>query len=144
MGVATPCVTVGGVGVGSILNGIMWYKRGQYKQCFLLTYSNPCGTNHSAWKMRRQSYNSEGITETTTLWLKDGYGVISCTGTNTHTVLVISMNPEYMIPHHSGPGGWCSPGNSDTGGIHSYSSEVTRWIRLCNVKEAQSEAFPCL
>ena len=33
MGVATPRVTVGGVGVGSILNGIMWCKKGQqYKQ----------------------------------------------------------------------------------------------------------------
>ena len=131
MGVATPSVTVGGVGGGSILNGMTWCEKGQqYKWCFLLTYSSPGGTNHSAWKMSRQSYNSEGISETTTLWLRDGYGVVSCTGTNTHTVHVSSICPEYMISQHSGPWGWCSPGDSDTGGTHSYSTEVGRWISL--------------
>jgi len=98
VGVAASSVTVGGVGGGSILKGMTWCEKGQqYKWCFLLTYSSPCGTNHSAWKMRRQSYNSEGISETTTLWLRDGYGVVSCTGTNTRTVLIISLNPEYTI-----------------------------------------------
>jgi len=145
VGVAASSVTVGGVGGGSILKGMTWCEKGQqYKWCFLLTHSSPCGTNHSAWKMRRQSYNSEGISETTTLWLRDGYGVVSCTGTNTRTVLIISLNPEYTIPCHSGPWGWYSPRNSDTGGIHLYSIEVTRWIRLCNFKEAQSEPFSCL
>jgi len=104
VGVVAPDVTVGAVGGGSILNGIIWYEKGQqYKWHFLLTYCNWCGTNHSAWKMSRQCYNNEGVSETTTLWLRDGYGVVSCTGTNTRTVHVSSICPEYMIPQHSAP-----------------------------------------
>jgi len=85
--------------------------------------------------MNRQSYNSEGIRETTILWLRDGYGVVICTGTNTNTVHVISICREYTISQHSGPWGWCSPGDSDTGGTHPYSIEDGWWISLYNFKE---------
>jgi len=91
VGVAAPGVTVGGVGGGSILNGIIWYEKGQqYKWPFLLTYCNQFGTNHSAWKMRRQSYNSDGITEGT-LWLGDGHSMVSCTGISACIIPVSSI-----------------------------------------------------
>ena len=100
-----------------LLKRIICYEKGSNaKSVLLLTYCNLCRTNHSAWKMSRQSYNSEGITEGA-LWLGDGYGVVSSTSTSIHTVniLISSFNVVYTISHHSGLCGWCSPGDLNTG-----------------------------
>jgi len=59
---------------------------------FLLTYCNHC-IDHSAWKIRRESYNNDGITEGT-LQLGDGHSVVSCTGINTRIVPVSSIKVD--------------------------------------------------
>ena len=42
----------------------------------LLTYCHHSGPSHGAWKTRRQSYDSDGVSQMT-LWLCDCYSVVS-------------------------------------------------------------------
>ena len=67
----------------------------------LLTYCHHYGPSHGAWKLGRQSYNTDGVTQAT-LWLGDCYSVFSCTSPNIHTALVSSSTVGYPVPSHSG------------------------------------------
>ena len=105
MGVVAPGVSVGAMGCGTIRRKqhgkhVCIKKAIVYKMCSLLTYCNHCRANHSAGKMSRQSYNGDGISETT-LWLRDGYREVCCTLTSILTALVCSIIVVYTIP--SGP-----------------------------------------
>ena len=65
------------------------------------TYCDYDGSSHGAWKLGRQSYNTDGVRQAT-LWLRNGYSVFSCTSPNIHTVLVSPSNVGYPVPSHSG------------------------------------------
>ena len=64
------------------------------------TYCDHYGSSHGAWKLRRQSYDTDGVSQWT-LWLGDSYSVFSCTSPNIHTVLVSSSTVGYPVPSHS-------------------------------------------
>ena len=102
MVVAAPGVARGAVGGGSIEDNNNNGKQRAVRtnSLALLTDCNHCRANHSAWKMSRQSYNGDRIRETT-LWLRDGYRELCCTGTSIPTALVCSIIVVYTIP--SGP-----------------------------------------
>ena len=67
----------------------------------VLTYCDHDGSSHGAWKLRRQSYDTDGVSQTT-LWLRNCYGVFSCTSPNIYTALVSSSTVGYPVPSHSG------------------------------------------
>ena len=67
----------------------------------VLTYCDHYGSSHGAWKLRRQSYDTDGVGETT-LWLRNCDSVFSCTSSNIHTTLVSSSIVDYPVPSHSG------------------------------------------
>ena len=102
MGVAAPGVTIGAVGGGSIEDNNNNGKQRAVRtnSLALLTYYNHCRANHSAWKMSRQSYNGDRISDTT-LWLNDSYRELCWTGTSILTALDCSITVVYTIP--SGP-----------------------------------------
>ena len=67
----------------------------------VLTYCHHYGPSHRAWKLRRQSYDTDGVSQAT-LWLCDCYSVVSCTSPNIHTTLVSPSTVGYPVPSHSG------------------------------------------
>ena len=65
------------------------------------TYCDQYGPSHGAWKLGRQSYDTDGVGQAT-LWLKNCDSVFSCTSPNIHTALVSSSTVGYPVPSHSG------------------------------------------
>ena len=65
------------------------------------TYCHHYGSSHGAWKLGRQSYDTDRVGQTT-LWLGDGYSVVSSTSPNIHTALVSPSTVGYPVPSHSG------------------------------------------
>ena len=98
----------------------------------LLTYCHHYGPSHGAWKLGRQSYNTDGVTQAT-LWLGDCYSVVGCTSTNIHTALVTPSTVGYPVTSRSSQLDWSSPGYSDTGGTHLCSIETSWWVSTCEM-----------
>ena len=65
------------------------------------TYCHHYGPSHGAWKMRRQSYDTDGVSHVT-LWLRNCYSMVCCTSSNIHTALVSPSTVGYPVPSHSG------------------------------------------
>ena len=106
----TGSAVVSGVTAGIVSGRIVWVKEIQHawslktyneQLSILLTCCHHYGPSHGAWKTRRQSDDTDGVTQGAQWW-SDCYSVVSCTSPNVHTALVSSSTVGYPVPSHSG------------------------------------------
>ena len=93
-------VVVPGVTVGIKMLCLQKHNK-QFSIQIVRTYCHHYGPSHGAWKMRRQSYDTDGVSHVT-LWLRNCYSMVCCTSSNIHTALVSPSTVGYPVPSHSG------------------------------------------
>ena len=93
-------VTAGILGVGKG-NTMLSLQTHNEQLGIVRTYCHYYGPNYGAWNMRRQSYDTEGVSQAT-LWLRNCYSVVCCTSSNMDTALVSPSTVGYPVPSHSG------------------------------------------
>ena len=65
------------------------------------TYCHHYGPSYGAWNMRRQSYDTDGVSQVT-LWLRNCYSVVCCISSDINTALVSPSTVGYPVPSDSG------------------------------------------
>ena len=98
--VVVPNVTAGilGSGKGDTMLGLQTHNE---QLGIVRTYCHHYGPSYRAWNKRRQSYDTDGVSQAT-LWLRNCYSVVSCTSSNINTALVSPSTVGYPVPSHSG------------------------------------------
>ena len=91
---------MGQFGKGKV-NAVLGLQTQNEQLSIVHTYCYHYGPSHGAWKLRRQSYDTDGVSQGT-LWLGNCYSVVSCTSPNIHTALVSPSTVGYLVPSHSG------------------------------------------